>query len=300
MEPQIDLNIANETDTLKSVIVGISTCIGQPANNNPKAKFHLENGTFPTEEQLINDTTQFVAVLKANGVHVYRPENIVDLCQIFPRDIGFVIGDRFFIANMVEARKDEINRIDFLLDKIPQGKIIDIRREAANAKVEGGDVLIWDDYILVGKSLRTNDAGFSFLREAFPGKKVVQIPVTVSANHLDNVLHLDCALQPVGHDSVILYREGIKDKETLDRVMEILEDKKIPQGNIIDVNKDEAYRMFPNIFSISKNKVIIEKSFTRLKAELAKRGIEAIEIDYAETSKLSGLLRCSTLPLERV
>ena len=57
--------------------------------------------------------------------------------------------------------------------------------------------------------------------------------------------------------------------------------------------------MFPNIFSISPTKIAIEKGFTRLKDELLGRGYEVFEVDYSETSKLGGLLRCSTLPLKR-
>ena len=57
--------------------------------------------------------------------------------------------------------------------------------------------------------------------------------------------------------------------------------------------------MFPNIFSISPSKIVLEQGFERLKAGLTKRGYEVFEVRYSETSKLSGLLRCSTLPLKR-
>ena len=58
--------------------------------------------------------------------------------------------------------------------------------------------------------------------------------------------------------------------------------------------------MFPNIFSVGPNDVIVEKGFTRLIQELENRGINCHKVKYSETSKLSGLLRCSTLPLFRV
>jgi N-dimethylarginine dimethylaminohydrolase len=44
---------------------------------------------------------------------------------------------------------------------------------------------------------------------------------------------------------------------------------------------------------------VVEQGFGRLKSGLIERGYEVFEVDYSETSKLGGLLRCSTLPLKR-
>ena len=63
---------------------------------------------------------------------------------------------------------------------------------------------------------------------------------------------------------------------------------------MIKVTMEEKQLMFPNVFSVAPNKVIIEKNFSRLRHELNTKGIETIEIKFQETSKLSGLLRCST------
>jgi len=295
----IHLSINNETSKLRSVILGIGTSIGEPGNNNPKSKFHLENGTFPTEIEIQKEIAQFEQAFLDNGVKLYRPKNIDNLYQIFTRDIGFVIGDTFFISVMIDARKPEIDGIAEILSQIDPSKIVDIRKEDSGIQIEGGDIILWDDYILVGKSLRTNDKGFAFLKRRFPDKKVVQIPVKSSTNHLENVLHLDCALQPVGHNSLILYRDGILDLNGIKSIIEILDDKKIPLENVIEVNQSQAYRMFPNIFSISKDIVIMERKFVELKFRLKQLGLQVIEVDYSETSKLSGLFRCSTLPLER-
>lgn len=300
MDNSLSLNVVNETGTLKSVILGIGTSIGQPANNNPKAKHYLDSGIFPTEDELVNEITQFEAALTANGVKVYRPEGIDNLCQIFTRDIGFVIDDYFFISAIKESRKGEITGIRYILDQIPKGKVINLRDETPELKIEGGDIIVWDDYILIAKSDRSDDAGYEFIKSKFPHKKVVQIPINVSSNYLDNMLHLDCALQPVGANSLILYREGIKGLGGIKTILDILEDKGIPLENVIEVDKEQAYRMFPNIFSISKDLVVIEKSFVELKERLIAQGIGVVEVDYVSTSKLGGLLRCSTLPLERI
>jgi len=69
--------------------------------------------------------------------------------------------------------------------------------------------------------------------------------------------------------------------------------------NIIEISKEEMYDMNTNIFSISEKIIVSEKGFTRLNAELRKRGFIVEEVPYAEIAKMEGLLRCSTIPLIR-
>ncbi|HLO56026.1 MAG TPA: arginine deiminase-related protein [Saprospiraceae bacterium] len=149
-----------------------------------------------------------------------------------------------------------------------------------------------ESYIFVGKSDRTNDAGYKFLKQTFPNKKVVQIPLFVSDDYQTNVLHLDCAFQPVGDEYAIFYPKGflVRPDALLDCFKE---------NNLIQVNQQQMIDMYPNIFSISKSKVVIEKSFIELKTQLLQKGFEVIEVNYGEISKMGGLLRCSTLPLKR-
>jgi N-dimethylarginine dimethylaminohydrolase len=57
--------------------------------------------------------------------------------------------------------------------------------------------------------------------------------------------------------------------------------------------------MNSNVFSISPEVVISEKNFVRLNRELRNKGLIVEEVSYSEIAKMEGLLRCSTLPLER-
>ena len=57
--------------------------------------------------------------------------------------------------------------------------------------------------------------------------------------------------------------------------------------------------MNPNIFSINPELIITDKMFERVNKIINEKGIETIEIDYQKVSRLGGLFRCSTLPLER-
>lgn len=285
----LNLDIHDETSPLETVILGIANDQGKPGQNNPKARYHLANGTYPFEEHTLKEVAEFEQVLLQNDVKVLRPENLPGINQIFTRDIGFVIDDYFIVANMgAKPRKGEIKGIETIIAQLDPNKILYPTKEET---IEGGDVVLYGDKIFVGESKRTNDAGYSFIKKHFPNKDVIQIEITPSQNAEENILHLDCTFQPIGKDSAIVYEEGLFYPEKLTQYFN--------SSNLIKVSQKQAYRMFPNIFSISPDKIVIEKRFFELKYQLLDRGFEVIEVNYAETSKMSGLLRCSTLPLKR-
>lgn len=290
MSAKRKLFVENETGQLQSVILGIGHDQGEQLDINPVSKHHIQNGTYPTEEDNIRELQTVEDALLDEGVEVLRPKSLPNTEQIFTRDIGFVIADKFVVANMKEpVRQPEIKGLNALLEEIGNENII---RLPEGATIEGGDVVLFNDHVFVGIGKRTNWAGFNNLKDQFPHKEFHPIEIYVSDDPLTNILHLDCCFQPVGHDSAIIYPNGFKKRP------EAIYDHFDEQALIV-VDQDEMNRMFPNIFSISPNKVLVERGFERLIELLEKRGIECIKVDYAETSKLSGLLRCSTLPLSR-
>ena len=153
--------------------------------------------------------------------------------------------------------------------------------------------MLWDDFIFLGISDRTTKNAVTFIQELFPGKSVLGFDLVVNQNSADNnILHLDCTFQPIGKDEAIIYYNGFENqpKALLDL---------FPKEKLFEVKLHEKNQMFPNIFSISPSKIVVEKGFERLKHELTERGYEVFEVTYSEISKLGGLLRCSTLPLKR-
>ncbi len=107
-------------------------------------------------------------------------------------------------------------------------------------------------------------------------------------------MHLDCCFQPLGTRNAIMYKDGFKNNEDVDFLINLFGEE-----NIILINQEEMYNMNSNVFSISENIVVSEKGFTRLNTELRKRGFVVEEIQYSEIAKMEGLLRCSTIPLKR-
>lgn len=287
----MEFYLRDETAPLESVVLGIGENRGATRAINPTIRKHLQNNSAPTEEDIVEEIKTFEKVLLQNGVEVLRPEDIPGTEQIFTRDIGFVIEDYFFVANMKHAvRQEEVKGVHYITKTANPGKVV---RLPEGALAEGGDVLLYGDYLFVGISDRTNAAGAAFLQEFFPNKQVVSLDLVVDQDNSDrNILHLDCTFQPIGKNQAIFYRDGFVDAP------DVLFDL-FPDDRRIDINQEEKGLMFPNVFSISPSKIVIEKNFRRLKEELLQRDFEVFEVDYAETSKLSGLLRCSTMPLRR-
>lgn len=302
----LHLNIKDEISTLKAVLLGTAKSCGptpRPEDAyDPKSLEHILAGTYPIEQEMIKEMDAFAEVFKKYKVILFRPETLENCNQIFSRDIAFVIDDKLILANILPDREKEIEAILHVLDKIPNENIIRLPEEV---HVEGGDVMPWNDYIFIGTyteddypdyiTARTNKAAVDFITELFPDKKVKSFELRKSnSNAKENALHLDCCFQPLGKGKAILHRNGFLIEEEYDWLVDFF-----GKENIFEITANEMYRMFSNVFSISPEVVVSERSFSRLNNWLREQGFTVEEIPYAEIAKQEGLLRCSTLPLVR-
>lgn len=300
------LNVNNETSRLRAVVLGIADSEGGVPKlseaYDPKSIEHIKAGTYPKEEDMVKELDAVAAVLAKYDVQVFRPELIENYNQIFTRDIAFVIEDKIVKANILPERQQEIHAIDYVLDQIEEDKVITLP-EAAH--VEGGDVMVHNQYILIGtyygedypdlKTARTNMMAVNQLRALFPHKIVKSFNLKKSnTDPRENALHLDCCFQPVGRDKAIIYKGGFLIEEEYQWLVDLF-----GRENVFEIEREEMYNMFSNIFSISEDVVISERNFTRLNNWLRSNGITVEEVPYAEIAKQEGLLRCSTLPLIR-
>jgi len=302
----INVHINDETSPLKAVILGTARGIGDPPSieeaYDPKSKEHIKAGTYPKEADLIDEMDGFQKVLEKHNVKVYRPEIIDNYNQVFSRDIGFVIDDKFVRPRILKNRKEEIKGIQYVIDKIAKDDQLEVPE---GVRIEGGDVMPWHDYIFVGHSkkedfdkyivARTNEEGVDFLKQNFPNKKVMAFELKKSDDEpKENALHLDCCFQPIGKNRAIIHKEGFKYEADYHLLVDFFGEQ-----NIFEITKDEMYNMNSNVFSISPEVIVTEKGFTRLNKQLRDWGFTVEEIAYSETAKMEGLLRCSTLPLIR-
>ena len=160
-----ELSISSETAQLKSVVLGIGHDQGEELDINPVSKMHKENGTYPTEAAIIAEIQTVEDALIKGGIEVLRPANMPRREQIFTRDIGFVIDDQFIIANMLEPVRQAEIRVKWLLDDIGSKNII---RIPDGARVEGGDVIVHNEHVLVALAKGVIGLDLSSLKVSFP------------------------------------------------------------------------------------------------------------------------------------
>src|SRR6478609_1246209 len=302
----LELNVKNETSRLRTVILGSAISNGPTPKAeeayDPKSLEHILANTYPLEKDMVVEMNAFNSVFEKYGVNVLRPEMIENYNQIFSRDIGFVIDDTFVKSNILPERERELDAIQYIINQMNPSKVV---RPPTEAHIEGGDVMLWNDYIFIGTykgsdyasyiTARTNSQGVKFIKELFPNKKVKEFDLVKSKIEArDNALHLDCCFQPVGKDKGIIYKRGFREEADYMFLVDLF-----GKENLFHITREEMYNMNSNVFSIDTNVVVSEKNFTRLNNWLRKNGFVVEEIPYAEIAKQEGLLRCSTLPLIR-
>ena len=296
------VSVDNEFSRLKTVIIGLGspyqrnkTHVASQMNEFPQVpdtdlKKQVLEMTYPTEDLLIPEYRAFVALLEKYGVNVLRanPEAAYSFDYTCPRDIGFVIGDVFYISNMaVQSRVDEYKTILKLLDNIDPQRIVKVEE---GALLEGGDVIVLDDKtILVGFNQRSNQKGYEFLCKQLQPSGYQVIPV------IHQGLHLDCCLNPLGNGHLLIEPDSLKgNTQTTWKALKKLQ--------WVPVNSTEREHLATNVLSITK-RIIIARSHpacARVNTILKQLGYSVEEIDFDGVPATGGSFRCASLVLSRI
>lgn len=301
------LNIKNETGRLRSVVLGQPNSMGGvptlEESYDAKSYYTIEHNMYPKEADIISEMNAFEAVLKKYDVQVFRPDIIKDYNQVFARDVAFVIDDKMIISNVIADRADEQEAYKKVFEEVAWRKIINLPE---TAHIEGGDVIVWNDFLFIGtcfsedyrsyKTARTNEYAIEILKEYFPKKRIIDLELKKNDKEpYKGILHLDCTFNPIGTDKCIIYKKGFVDESDYNLIIDIFGEE-----NCFHVTDEEMFEMVPNVFSISPEVVVSDQTFTRMNNHLRNEwGMTVEEIPYREISKMGGLLRCSTMPLVR-
>ena len=303
----MNLNVKNETSTLKAVVLGQPGSIGNvptlDKTYDAKSYESVLNEVYPMEEAIYKEMTAFEKVLLKYDVQVLRPWTLENCNQVFARDVGFVIDDKIINSNIIPDREDEKEAYEVIYDQIAYNKIYNLPEKA---HVEGGDVVLFNELVFLGlysgvdypllKTARTNLYAFNFLKELCPEKTF--IPLELKKHNTDprlGVLHLDCAFMPVSQNKALIYKDGFRYEKDYRMLVEMF-----GKENIFEITQEEMYFMNANVFSISPTVVVSEQRFNRLNDHMENQwGLKVERVPYYEISKMGGLLRCSTLPLIR-
>lgn len=295
-------SIQDEFSSLQRVIIGLGSPYQQdkaqvsaemvefPFVPDTARKAEVLALTYPTETQLIREYEDYVATLEKHGVEVLLadPESAYSFDYTCPRDIGFVISDIFFIANMaVQSRTDEIETIRQHLQHLDPAKIV---RPPDGSLLEGGDVVVLDQQtVLVGFNQRSNRHGFEFLRDYLAPLGITVIPVQHSQ------LHLDCCLNPLGLGHLLIHPESLQgnDQSTW---------RRLENYQWIEVDEIEREHLATNILSVNPATIIARNhlSCARVNQALTDLGYTVEAIGFDGVPATGGSFRCASLALTRL
>ena len=301
----ININIENEYSKLKTVILGIADDLGVPPKESdaydPRSLYHIKNNSYPIEDDLLRELDNFYNKLLKHNVDVIRPSNINNCNQIFARDLGFVISNLFFLSNIVPNRHDELKGIDDTLNNLDVGVI----KLPEFMHIEGGDVIVHNDKVFIGTYIeddysslitaRTNYSSIDYLKSMITNKEIIPLELNKSNTDLyKNTLHLDCCFQTISNDKAIICPDGFKNKKDVEYLINYF-----GQKNTFIATSEETFELTSNVLVISPDVIVTRLKSDRLNSWLENIGVLVEKVNYSNVSKMSGLFRCSTLPLNR-
>ncbi|MEJ2176370.1 MAG: arginine deiminase family protein [Gammaproteobacteria bacterium] len=293
--------IRDEFSELKRVIIGLGSPYQRdkaqvasemhefPFLPNTDRKEQVLALTYPTEEILEQEYIAYVAALEKYGVEVLRadPDAAYSFDYTCPRDIGFVVGDMFFISSMaVKSRTEEHKTILAHLEDIEPGRMVWAPEDSL---VEGGDVIVMDEKtVLVGINQRTNQKGFDFLKNHLRPLGYETIPVP------HRQLHLDCCLAPLGMGHLLIHPDSLE--QNTNAAWDVLKNYEW-----ISVDADEREHLATNILSIDPNTIIARShpSCARVNGVIRALGYSVEEIEFDGVPATGGSFRCASLVLSR-
>ena len=295
------IRIDNEWGRLKRVIVGdgheMGPSITLETALDPTSYTHVKSGTYPHPDDVAIQLANLFDMLSNEGVEVMNPNHIPGLEQVFSRDVGLVIEDRFYRSVMIGERQREWEGVKDLLEGI------DVRLIPADSRMEGGDVLVLQDALAVGvtqneklaqlKTARTNPSAVDFLSAEFPHREILSLELHKhDRDPLRCALHLDCAFMPLGHGEAIVCRDAFLKESQLNALLARF-------SHVIDISIQEASELQSNLLHLDPDTLLIDPRFKRLSDILTQRGYRLLQVPLDQVGKMGGLFRCTTLPLLR-
>ena len=301
----IEVKVDNEYSALKSVILGLAEDMGDPPKvfdvYDPRSLYHIKNNSYPSEVDVKKDVESFYKILIKHNVDVLRPDNIKNCNQVFARDLGFTISNIFFQSNIVPNREEELVGVSGIINNLDAGVV----KLPDYMHIEGGDVVIHNDKLFIGTysgedyseliTARTNQESISYLEKMIPSKEIMSINIKKSNTDVfENVLHLDCCFQPIGKRKAIICPDSFVNKSDVEYLIGYF-----GKNNTYLAYGQEAYMLISNLLVISPEVIVSDKRFSKINTWLERNDFLVEKISYENVSKMSGLFRCSTLPLLR-
>lgn len=248
----------------------------------------------PDLEETRRQHDGLVKLLRDAGAEVSLAEEAQPtlLDSIFVTDPGFVTDAGAIIGHMGKAlRRGEEAALARELTRLG---IPILGTLEGDETLEGGDVLWLDpDTLVIGRSYRTNDAGFQRVRELLAGKVKNIHQVHLSHWHgRGEILHLLSVISPVAEDLALVYAPLVPVP-----LYELLEARGI---RTVEVPDSEFATHAPNALAVAPGHVITMKGNPITAERLRNHGVTLWEYEGRElTINRDGGATCMTCCLLR-
>jgi dimethylargininase len=200
-----------------------------------------------------------------------RGDNALPDC-CFVEDTAVVFGEKAVICNMrVKSRANEVAEVAKVM-----GELRETYRINPPATIDGGDVLVVEDRVFVGISVRTNLHAVAQLKKILENSRMTVVPVKIH-----KVLHLKSACTYLGNEIVILSK-GCFDTNVLQGLGKII----VPRG--------EEYAA--DCLAVNRT-VLMAKGYTETRKLVEKEGFRVEELEISEFRKGDGALTCLSIIL---
>ena len=218
---------------------------------------------------------------------------------LYPADPVFTVGKTYLEVNLRRAyRRKEVFPLREIVAPLlaadaetnhivmPPAQPFSPSYAGPGPYLEGGDMICYKNHLFVGESeIATNRVGTEWLRQTVAplGYEVHPMPMKGSILHLLGIM--------------VLIREGLLLLHREELLCELPEPLK--EWDVIELSEEEATAFATVGVSLDAQRYIIPSGLGRVCDELAKRGVEPIEIEYDHVSYWGGCVSCSTHALSR-
>lgn len=208
-----------------------------------------------------------VAVIEADDAHPDCP---------FIEDVAVVLGSSIVVAHPgAPSRRGEVTPVAEAL-----GAFMPLKRIEPPGTLDGGDVLVIDDTVYVGRSVRTNDSGIAQLEEfaAEEGSRTISVDVS-------GVLHLKSAVGHLGEAMVLIAPDSV--------------DRSIFSG-YHQIEKAPGEEHLASVLRLKNGSLVVTASAPRTNQRMADVGFGLVPIDVSEFQTADGGLTCLSLLISMV
>ena len=236
-------------------------------------------GTGPTDVDASREAhANYIAALRENGVDVEILPGLDEYPDCtFVEDAAVVVDDAVVIPYMGHPSREgeQVAIREFL------GRVLEIFQMPDGAKMDGGDVVFFDNRFLVGRSTRTNDAGIEFFRAVAltRGFSTMVFDVPESTLHLTTI----CSSPKPG---MLVTAEGHMRPEQFDQL-------KAEGVEILWVPNEESYAA--NMIGFESGNVLISAGYPETKMLLERAGFTTQSVEMTHIRAADGSLTCCSI-----